>query len=71
MNHLEQDNTDLETLSEKLTLVLPYLNERQQRLLLAAEARSLGRGGISQVSRVTGVSRPTIPMRITGVGCRN
>lgn len=34
--------------------------ERQQRLLLAAEARSLGHGGISRVARVTGVSRPTI-----------
>jgi transposase len=39
---------------------LPYLNERQQRLLLAAEARSLGYGGVSQIARITGISRPTI-----------
>ncbi len=60
VNYPQQDNTDDETLGEKLALVLPYLNERQQRLLLAAEARSLGYGGISRVARVTGVSRPTI-----------
>src|SRR4028119_1133324 len=47
-------------LTEKLRSILPYLNERQQRLLLAAEARSLGYGGVSQISRVTGISRPTI-----------
>lgn len=47
-------------LAEKLRSILPYLNERQQRLLVAAEARSLGYGGVSQVSRVSGISRPTI-----------
>ncbi len=47
-------------LTEKLRSILPYLNERQQRLLLAAEARSLGYGGVSQISRLTGISRPTI-----------
>ena len=47
-------------LTEKLRSILPYLNERQQRLLLAAEARSLGYGGVSQISRTTGISRPTI-----------
>jgi len=46
-------------LTEKLRSILPYLNERQQRLLLAAEARSLGYGGVSQISRITGISRPT------------
>lgn len=60
MNHPEHDNINDQTLSAKLALVLPYLNERQQRLLLAAEARSLGYGGISRVACVTGVSRPTI-----------
>ena len=47
-------------LVEKLTSILPHLDERQRRLLLAAEARSLGRGGITRVSRASGVSRPTI-----------
>lgn len=47
-------------LAEKLRSILPYLNERQQRLLLAAEARSLGYGGVTRVSRLSGISRPTI-----------
>ena len=51
---------DNSKLTEKLRSILPYLNERQQRLLLAAEARSLGYGGVSQISRITGISRPTI-----------
>lgn len=36
------------------------LNERQRRLLVAAEAKVLGRGGVSAVSLATGVSRSTI-----------
>jgi hypothetical protein len=43
---------------------LPHLNEKQRRLLLATEARSLGRGGISRVARASGVSRPTIQKAI-------
>ena len=52
-------NDDTE-LANKLLAILPYLNEKQRRLILAAEARSLGYGGVSQVARATGVSRPTI-----------
>ena len=44
----------------KLKTVLPHLNEKQRRLLLAAEAKALGRGGISRVAQATGVSRVTI-----------
>ena len=47
-------------LKERLSLVMPLLNERQRRRLLAAEARTLGRGGISAVARASGVSRPSI-----------
>ena len=47
-------------LVDRLTSVLPHLNERQRRLYLAAEARALGYGGLSQVSRIAGVSRPTL-----------
>ena len=47
-------------LARKLAAILPQLNEKQRRLLLAAEARALGRGGISRVARASGVSRPTI-----------
>lgn len=37
-----------------------HLNERQQRLLTAAVADALGYGGISTLSRITGMSRTTI-----------
>lgn len=38
----------------------PHLNERQKRLLVAIEAESCGRGGVTLVSQLTGVSRSTI-----------
>jgi hypothetical protein len=38
----------------------PHLNERQWRLVAAADAQLLGRGGISQVSAASGLSRTTI-----------
>jgi len=47
-------------IAEKLAIVLPHLNEKQRRLLIAAEARTLGWGGISKVAQATGVSRVTI-----------
>jgi hypothetical protein len=47
-------------LAAKLAAVLPHLNERQRRLVLAAEARALGRGGITRVARAAHVSRTTV-----------
>jgi hypothetical protein len=38
----------------------PELTERQRRLLLGVEARELGRGGVSALARVVGVSRSTV-----------
>lgn len=40
--------------------VMPMLDERQRRLLAAAFARFLGRGGPTLVNKVTGISRVTI-----------
>jgi hypothetical protein len=40
--------------------ILSTLNERQARLLVAQRALELGRGGISKVSQLTGMSRPAI-----------
>ena len=40
--------------------MLPRLDEHLARLYLAAEAESLGRGGISAISEFTGVNRNTI-----------
>ena len=41
-------------------LVSPRLDERQRRLLAAAAARTLGRGGLTRVARATGMSRQTV-----------
>jgi hypothetical protein len=51
---------DPSLLAATFAVILPHVNERQRRLLLAAEAQALGRGGITQVARAAGVSRPTI-----------
>jgi hypothetical protein len=47
-------------LQAKFDAVLPHLDERQQRLVLAGEARSLGHGGIAAVARASGASRSRI-----------
>jgi len=47
-------------LRAKLARVWPLLDERTRRLVAANEARALGRGGISQVSRACGLSRKAI-----------
>jgi len=44
----------------KFEAVLPHLDERQQRLVMASEARSLGHGGIAVVASATGASRSRI-----------
>lgn len=51
---------DEQALAAKFEVILPHLDERQRRLLLAAEAGSLGYGGISLVARAAGVSRMTV-----------
>jgi hypothetical protein len=47
-------------LAAKFESILPHLDERQRRLVLGAEARSLGHGGVSLVARASGVSRVTV-----------
>ena len=47
-------------LALKFEVLLPHLNERQRRLLLATEARLLGHGGVRAVAEVAGVSETTV-----------
>ena len=47
-------------IEERIQRMMPLLDERQKRLYLASEAISYGRGGVSLVSRITGMSRTTI-----------
>ena len=44
----------------KVDTIQPRVDERQRRLLMGAEARSLGYGGIALVARAAGVSRVTV-----------
>ena len=44
-----------EMLAAKFGVILPHLDERQRRLLLGAEARALGHGGIRLVAAAAGV----------------
>jgi len=52
-------NTSAE-LQAKLARLWPLLDERTRRLLAANEARVLGHGGVSEVSRACGLSRKAI-----------
>lgn len=47
-------------LKRKLKEILPILDEKQKRLVLASEAKSLGRGGLAKISKLTRVSRVTL-----------
>lgn len=47
-------------LRAKFEALLPHLDERATRLTLAAEARSLGHGGIAAVARASGASQSRI-----------
>ena len=48
------------TLRLRIATMLPELNERQRRLYLASEAKSIGYGGVTRVSKISGISRVTI-----------
>ncbi|MEV6319538.1 ISAzo13 family transposase [Streptomyces sp. NPDC051776] len=56
----------------RFMVLLPHLNERQQRLALATEARLLGHGGVRAVARIAEVSETTVRRGVaeldTGVG---
>jgi Rhodopirellula transposase DDE domain len=51
---------DTSAIRERFTAVEEDLNERSRRLLVAAEARAAGYGGIAAASRATGIARSTI-----------
>jgi len=48
----------------KYEKILPFLNEKQTRIVLAADAESMGRGGLSKVSKLSGISRVTLNIGI-------
>jgi hypothetical protein len=52
----------LEGLAAMFGAVFPHLDERQRRLLMGAEARALGHGGIRLVARAAGVREATVSL---------
>jgi hypothetical protein len=53
-----------EMLAAKFGSIFPHLDERQRRLLLGAEARALGHGGIRLVARAAGVREATVSLGV-------
>jgi hypothetical protein len=51
-----------EILAAKFEAIFPHLDERQRRLLLGAEARALGHGGIRLVAGAAGVREATVSL---------
>ena len=52
--------TDLAGIKKRFLALSRLLDERSRRLVAGAESLALPRGGISAVSRATGISRPVI-----------
>ena len=48
------------SLRAKYESLLPHLNEREVRLVLVADAKSMGRGGISKFANLSGKTRVTL-----------
>jgi hypothetical protein len=53
-----------EMLAAKFGAVFPHLDERQRRLLMGAEARAVGHGGIRLVARAAGVREATVSLGV-------
>ena len=64
----------LSSIRHRFTLLRGVLDERSRRLVVAAESAAMGPGGISAVSRATGVSRQVIRQgtaELNGPGARH
>jgi DNA-binding phage protein len=51
---------DIAEITARYEALKPVLDERTRRLVAAAESQAIGKGGISSVSKATGISRPVI-----------
>jgi len=56
-----------EALAAMFAVLSPHLDERQRRLLAGAQARALGRGGVTTVARASGMSRSTVRIGTTEI----
>jgi hypothetical protein len=53
-----------QVLAAKFAVIFPHLDERQRRLLMGAEARALGHGGIRLVARAAAVREATVSLGV-------
>src|SRR5690349_24224319 len=60
MGGKEEKEEAAQVLAAKFAVIFPHLDERQRRLLMGAEARALGHGGIRLVARAAGVRQATV-----------
>lgn len=58
----------LDEIREKFSHLSSHLDERSRRVWAATEAKALGYGGITLVSKATGISRVTIGNGLTEIG---
>lgn len=56
----QAQNATVQLAHQQLNLVLSRLDEQQRRWIVALEANKLGRGGIHQLSLITGLDEKTI-----------
>jgi hypothetical protein len=53
------------SLAVKFEAFFPHLDERQRRLLMGAEARAIGHGGIRLVARAAGIREATVSLGVS------
>src|SRR5881397_2314250 len=53
-----------QVLAAKFAVIFPHLDERQRRLLMGAEARAMGHGGIRLVARAAGAREATVSLGV-------
>src|SRR6516162_7950348 len=53
-----------QVLAAKFQVIFPHLDERQRRLLMGAEARALGHGGIRAVAQAAAVREATVSLGV-------
>src|SRR5258706_738963 len=58
-----------QVLAARFRAILPHRDERQRRLLMGAEARALGHGGIRLVALAAGVREATVSLGVDELDC--
>ncbi len=60
MQEATYSRSELERWGEQVNLVLSQLDEKQRRLVAGLLSNAVGRGGVTVLSRITGLDRKTV-----------